>query len=178
MGTALNLRHSESIFGLDIGQTSLKVMQLENKSGKAPKVVGYGVSKFYTSRAIKDGEIVDQSVVANALNELLENRLVGSITTSKAACTLPSSHTFSRPIKLPQMPKDHILEAVELEAEQYIPLAPDKLYIDYEITNSTEKDMELLIVAAPRTIVDSYMRFFGCGGFTASSFRTQHERHN
>jgi len=159
-----NLRHAELIFGLDIGQTSLKVMQLEQQPGKKPRVTGYGVSNFYSDKAIKDGEIVDQKALAGALKQLLQEKLTGSITAKRAACTLPTSHTFSRPMKLPKMAKDHLDEAVQLEAEQYIPLPPDKLYIDYEISRQDEQNMELLLVAAPKTVVDSYMKFLDAVG--------------
>jgi len=154
-----NLRHTEKLFGLDIGQTSLKVMQLEQSAKGIPKVIGYGVSGFYPSQAIKDGEIVDSEIIAKMLKDLLEKDLVGSITTNRVACTLPTAHAFSRPMKVPKMNKDHLEEAIELETEQYIPLSPDKLYLDYEITGSDDQNTELLVMAAPRNVVDSYMSF-------------------
>src|SRR5581483_7545466 len=151
MGTAkFSLSHTDELFGLDIGQTSIKIMQLQQGSNKKPLVLGYGVSNFYPSNAIKDGEIVDQKTVAAALHELLEKNLVGSITTQKVSCTLPTAHTFSRPMKVPKMEKDHLEEAIQLEAEQYIPLPPDKLYMDYEIIRADDENTELLIVAAPK----------------------------
>lgn len=160
MGTAIfNLRRSEPLFGLDIGQTSLKVMQLAHSQDKTARVTGYGVSHFYDQDAIKNGEIVDQKTIATALDDLLEKGLAGSITARQVACTLPTAHTFSRPMKLPRMDKDHLDEAIGLEAEQYIPLPSDKLYIDYEITAADSENMELLVVAAPKKIVDSYMAF-------------------
>lgn len=167
MGLAmLNSKNTETLFGLDIGQNSLKLMQLKLHPGKNPKVIGYGVSDFYTSAAIKNGEIIDQKALARALKDVLEKRLVGSITTTRVACTMPTAHTFSRPMRLPKMAKDSLEEAIQLETEQYIPLTPDKLYTDYEVISQDEQNMELLVVAAPKAIVDSYMSFLSEVGLT------------
>ena len=165
MGLAiLNSKNSGIHFGLDIGQNSLKLMQIESPPGKPPKVIGFGLSDFYKVEAIKNGEIVDQKAIAKALNDTIDNRLTGAITTTNVACTLPTSRTFSRPIRLPKLSKAEIEEAIQLETEQYIPLPPDKLYIDYEIISKDDQNTELLVVAAPRSLVDSYMNFLAAIG--------------
>lgn len=157
MGTA-NFYHDEPLFGLDIGHSNLKVMQLETLHAKPPKVLGYGVNN-YPVESIVNGVITNYDSLNQSLRELLSQKLVGSITTRRVACTIPTSHTFSRPMKLPPMESEDIAGAVHLEAEQYIPIPPANLYIDYEISKSDEQGIELLMVATPKNIIDSYVKF-------------------
>lgn len=151
----LKFYRDEPLFGLDIGHTSVKAMQVSHQAGQPPEVIGYGSSAF-DAHAIENGVIVKPEAIAKAVHELFEKNLVGSITHTRVACSLPTSHTFSRPMKLPPMDHDKIMEAINLEAEQYIPIPLNSLYLDYEISSQTPEGIELLLVAVSKAIVDSY----------------------
>src|ERR1043166_7631754 len=97
-----NLHDHEPLFGLDIGHSNLKVMQLQSGAGKTPRVLGYGVS-HYPSEAIAAGVILDFQGLNKALYDLLSQNLNGSVSTRRVACTIPTSRTFSRPMRLPLM---------------------------------------------------------------------------
>ena len=157
----LSYRRREPLFGMDIGHSSLKVMQLELDGGKdkSPTVAGYGSSHRYAVNSIVDGVIVDYKALSEALHDLFDRRLAGIISSRKVACTIPLSHSFSRPLKLPPMDDDDLSQAVHLEAEQYIPVAPENLYIDYDVVRRDENNIEILVVATPKNIVESYMKF-------------------
>lgn len=145
------------MFGLDIGHASLKAMQIEPaRPGVKSTVLGYGISDF-PATAIQNGVIIKPEVVAGAVHELFEKNLVGSISSRRVACSLPTSHTFSRPMKLPPMNEHDIHEAIQLEAEQYIPIPIQSLYLDYEIISQNSQGVEILLVAAAKKIVDSYL---------------------
>lgn len=154
-----NFYHDEPIFGLDIGNSSLKVMQIETVRGKRPKVTGYGVSSFYPSDTTQQGVIVKTDVLSQSLYDVLKNGLKGAVTTKRVACTVPTAHTFSRLMKLPVLEDEELSEAVQLEVEQYIPMPADKLYVDYEISKRSPEGIELLMVATPKNIIDSYVQF-------------------
>ncbi|MEX2006585.1 MAG: type IV pilus assembly protein PilM [Candidatus Saccharimonadales bacterium] len=154
MGTS-SLYLQETLFGLDIGHNSLKVMQLEAASGGFT-VKGYGLIG-YSEKATAGGVIVKPNLLSEAIHKLFAGGLVGEITTSQVALTLPTAHTYSRPMKVPLMEADGLSEAVHLEAEQYIPLPVNSLYVDWEISNRNPDSLELLMVAVPKNIVDSYM---------------------
>ncbi len=166
MGTSkLNFYHEQPLVGLDIGHSSMKIMQLERLSGKKPKVLGYGVSNYYPENAITNGVIVNFEVLAHTMREMFSDRLVGNITTKRVACTVPTSHTFSRPMTLPPMNKQEIQDAVKLEAEQYIPISLENLYLDYDISRQDQTGLDLLVVATPKNIVDSSIKFLESMGF-------------
>lgn len=143
------------VFGLDIGFSSLKVMQMDS-TGKRPVVTAYGYEPF-APEALADGIIVKPEIVAKAAHDLFSKRLVGHITTKRVAIALPASHTFTHSMTLPALKPKELEDAVRLEAERYIPVPLDDLYIDYAVIRATSSVTELLAVAVPRAIVDSYM---------------------
>lgn len=153
----LKFYRDEPLFGLDIGHSSLKAMQVSNLPGKTPRVVGYGHADF-DAKAIENGVIVKPEIIAEAMHTLFEKNLAGEISSRRVACTLPTSRTFSRPMKVPLLDHAGIIDAIHLEAEQYIPIPIGSLYLDYEVTRQDAQGMELLLVAVSKNIADSYHR--------------------
>lgn len=151
------------LFGLDIGHSTIKVMQIDSRPGKVPRVVGYGAGK-YSPQAISSGVITDFKSINDSLYELFDKNLVGAVTTHRVACTIPTSRTFSRPMKLPPLNDGEIADAVSLEVEQYIPIPRANLYVDYEILSRNDEGTELLMMAIPKEIVDSYMKLLTAVG--------------
>lgn len=143
------------LFGLDVGYSSVKVMQIDLHN-KHYVVSGYGVAGFDSSLVDK-GVIVDPPALAKVIFELFNKNLVGEITSRRVAVAIPAARTFNRPMSLPQLASKDLSEAVRLEAEQYIPVPIDELYTDYVINSKSEQGINLLAVAVPKKVVDSYV---------------------
>jgi type IV pilus assembly protein PilM len=156
MGT-VKFYKDEPLFGLDIGHASLKAMQIEVAGGIPFTVAGYGLSSFDPA-AIQNGVITNPEAIAKAMHEIFEHKMVGKITSQRVACSLPTAHTFSRPMTIPSISRREIVEAINLEAEQYIPIPLTNLYLDYEIISQDQQNTEVLVVAASKNIVDSYFK--------------------
>lgn len=144
------------LFGLDLGFNSAKVIQIT--PGHHMSVTGYGVTR-YPSESIKDGVIVDHETVAKSLHELFSKHLAGDITTRRAAFSVSSARIFTRVLSLPILDnKTEISEAVRAESEQYIPVPLDDLYLDYSILARNPTTLDVLVVASPKKIIDSYLK--------------------
>ncbi len=143
------------VFGLDIGRSSLKVMQLGH-TGKVAEILGYGSIDFDGS-ALDGGVIVKPEAIAEAMHELFNKKLVGEITTRRAAMALPGYRAFTRSIQLPKLGPEELHEAVQLEVEQYVPMPLQELYLDYVTTKQTADSQNIFVVAVPKKIVDSYL---------------------
>ncbi len=143
------------LFGLDVGFSSIKVMQIEWPK-KRPLIKGYGIGEFDPA-CIKNGVIVNHEVLANAVLELFKTSLTGHIDSRRVAMTIPVSKTYNRPVKMPKLNTKELDDAIQLEAERYIPMPLSELYVDYSVVSQSEKDMDVFMVAAPRRLVDSYM---------------------
>jgi type IV pilus assembly protein PilM len=169
MSTGL-IYKDKPLFGLDIGTSSVKVMQIENH-GKSQVIVGYGVTN-YDQGALKDGLVADPEILAKATKELFDKQLIGEISTRRVALSVPVARTYNRVMNLPAMNKKDLDEAVRLEAEQYIPVPIDDLYIDYNISSSSKDGYELLAVAVPKQIIDSYLTYTDLLGLEVSTIET------
>jgi type IV pilus assembly protein PilM len=147
------------MFGFDIGRSSIKLMQIEQKN-KRSVVVGYGTATFDMT-AVKDGVIVNPEEIIKTAHELIEKHIVGKLTTRRVAVSLPNAFSFSRVINLPKMNHADLSSAVQLEVDQSIPLGIEELYYDYSIAQVLEDGgFEVQIVACPRDIIDSYLVVF------------------
>jgi type IV pilus assembly protein PilM len=170
MHTSSHFYKDKPLFGLDIGFSSVKVIQLE-PHGKKQKVVGYGIGKF-DSKAVKDGVIVDYELIAHSIKELFEKNIIGRINTRRVAITVPATRTFTRTMTLPPLDDSELEEAVRLEAEQYIPMPLDDLYLDYSVIRKDDKGVELLAVAAPKNLIDSNVALAEILGLEPIAFDT------
>lgn len=160
------------LFGLDIGFNTIKAMQVEPADNNKMNVIGYGVAKF-DNKAIEDGVIVDHESLAKTAMELFTNGITGSITTRRVAATIPAAKAYSRVISLPaKLNTKELDEAVKLEASQYIPIPIDDLYLDFTVTQKGQDNNEVLVVAVPKIIIDSYMKFFDLIGLEVAALET------
>jgi type IV pilus assembly protein PilM len=155
----MNSKHffkEKPIFGLDVGSKSMKVMQIGRD--KKRSVLGYGLIEFNES-AVKNGIIVDPEHLALKAQKLFEKNIIGHINTRRAAISVPASRTFTRSLHLPPLDDKDLREALNLEAEQYIPMPLEDLYLDHTITSRHASGIDVLAVAAPKTLIDSYVTF-------------------
>jgi type IV pilus assembly protein PilM len=173
MGGIRNTSHfykDKPLFGLDIGFSSIKVVQVEQRS-KQRVIIGYGVGGF-DNEAIKDGVVMNHESLAASIQQMFKKDIVGEINTRRVAFSLPATRTFTRTMNLPEMLDKELQEAVALEAEQYIPVPIDQLYMDYTIIERTKEGIELLAVGVPKKIVDSYVQLVQMIGLEPVAFDT------
>lgn len=143
------------LFGLDIGAGTLRAVQINGSAGKQ-KIVAYGAANFDINHT-KNGVLTEPQAIATSFRHMFDINSRGSFSTSRVALSLPAKRTYSRAISLPKLQPEEMEAAIHLEAEQYIPFSINSLYLDYSIIRQTEKETELFMVAAPKTIVDSYI---------------------
>lgn len=145
-------------------------MQAEQQI-KNYSVVGYGVGAFNPS-AVKDGVVEDYKSIAESILHLFKENIIGEINTKRVALSVPASKTYTRTIQLPTIKDEEIPEAVRIEAEQYIPIPLDDLYLDHSVIERTDKGVEVLAVATPRRIVDSHIKLAHILGLEPVGFDT------
>lgn len=151
-----NFYQEKPLFGLDIGYNSVKAMQMLHHKGKH-KVVGYGVAPFEASAFSDKGVIENHEVIAKAIHDLFSRKLVGEISTRRVCLAIPAGRTFARNFKLPKLSSKDLSDAVRLETEQYVPVPIDELYFDATKIAEGAEEQELLTVATPKRIIDSYL---------------------
>lgn len=159
------------MIGIDIGTKSIKIIELA-KSGnawqmKSSGAVGYtGVSP---DKAQDDKELL-------AIAEVVKKIFVQiGITSKDVNLALPESLVFTRVIKFPLLSEEEVSAAVKWEAEQYIPIPVNEAVVQYSIIekNETTSQTSVLLVAAPKAIVEKYVKVVRLAGLTPVSAETE-----
>jgi len=152
-------------FGLDISDLSLKISYLERKKGDL-RLASFGETAI-SPGIIKAGEVQDEKALAAVIKKGLAQVKGEKLKTKYVILSLPEEKSFLDVIQLPKIKKEELREAVGYEIENYIPLSLEQVYFDCEIIEpilSSSKYLEVLIVATPKKIVDSYLKALKMAG--------------
>ncbi|OYX52906.1 pilus assembly protein PilM, partial [Candidatus Saccharibacteria bacterium 32-50-13] len=140
------------LFGLDITHSGIKAMAIDSKR---LTVAGYGSIDLEPVRVKEALEVAGKSYLTDNIKLLMSEKIIGTIHSKQVAIAAPTARSFSRTFILPTSVEKRLKEAVELEAEQYIPIPIDNLYIDYQIIERHKKEIMVLISAIPKVVIDN-----------------------
>jgi len=155
----LNIFTKKSWFGLDISDLSLKAVELEKDKNSVK--LKYALSSSIPGSFVKKGEIKNERGLAEAIKDLVSKAQGGRIKNPYVACSLPEEKSFIDVIKLPALTEKEAKEAVKYEIENYIPLSLEEVYFDAQVIkqiSNHKKVTEVLVVAAPKNLVNSYLK--------------------
>lgn len=143
-------------FGLDISDLSLKILKLRRKKN------GFYLECFGNFEIepgiIEGGVIKNEDKLVRILQESMKKVKGKKLKTQSVVASLPEEKAFLQVIQMPQMSEEDLKSAILFEAENYIPLPVEKVYLDCEIVSfsQSQRKMDVLLAAVPREIVDSY----------------------
>jgi len=147
-------KNNESFFGLDISDQSLKIVQLKKHSDKV-KMQSFGKYKLKEGIVVH-GEIKDNKALASAIKNVINKPILGSINTNNVVACLPESHSFIKLISIDNSP-NQLSDLVATEIEKFFPFALNDLYFDWQIINKHANSFDVLVSAAPRSLIDNYI---------------------
>lgn len=139
--------------GLDISQTGIKIMSVDPKR---LLVLGYGAIDLDPAKIQKSLDSED-NYLADSIKSLLNEKLVGALSSNQTIIGVPTNRSFSRTFTLPIKLESSLKDAVETEVEQYIPLPINSLYVDYEIIERTKEQLTVIMSAVPKVLIDNCM---------------------
>ena len=175
--------------GVDIGGSSIKVVELTNNNGRA-QLVTYG----YLERSLSgEAKLVDQPDKAA---EMLKKVLTQAKTVSKRAVTaLPATAVFSSVISISEITKKDlsspkkVTEAVERAATKVLPLPLAEMILDWKILDAENlmkpkdgekvgkdekiKNLQVLLTGAAKVVVQKYIEVFKKAGLELISLETE-----
>ena len=145
-------------FGLDISDLSLKIIKLKKKRGIL-SLASFGESEIKPG-IIEGGEIKDETSLVKIIKDSLAKIKGERLKTKYVIASLPEEKAFLQVIQIPQMRKEEAKEAVRFEAENYIPLPIEEVYLDSQIVPPVFNHLDhldVLIAALPKKTVDPYV---------------------
>ena len=145
-------------FGLDISDLSLKIIKLK-KRGNFFDLASWGETQIKAG-IIKNGKVKDENALAKIIKTALIKVEGEKLKTKYVVASLPEEKAFLQVIQMPKMPIEDLKSAVIYEAENYIPMPIDQVYLDSQVIPSGNNDLDtidVLIAALPKKIVDPYI---------------------
>ena len=143
------------IIGIDISNTGLKIMSADPKRWL---VHGYGSIDLEPLKMKDAMESPNSTYLTDSIKLLLSEKVIGDVSSKQVAIALPTARSYTRTFTLPASTEKSLHDAVILEADQYIPIPSDNLYIDYQIIERTKKEITVLMSAVPKVIIDNIVR--------------------
>ncbi|HEX7488916.1 MAG TPA: type IV pilus assembly protein PilM [Anaeromyxobacteraceae bacterium] len=157
---------SKLALGLDIGSSSVKLVQLKEKKG-AYALQAFGMARL-PPESIVDGALMNSAAVVQAIQELLAEHKVKA---HDAAIGVRGHSVIIKKISLPRMSQDELDESIQWEAEQYIPFDVKDVNIDTQILTPAADaagQMDVLLVAAKKDMINDYTSVCAEAGLQAA----------
>ncbi|TXI86700.1 MAG: type IV pilus assembly protein PilM [Chryseobacterium sp.] len=152
----------QNYFGLDLGNSSIKVAQLRELHGR-PTLVTYGDMDIPENVLASDSQI-DQDRIAEFVRQLASDAGVSS---KNVIAALPSSSSFTAIIKTPKLNEKELGESISYQADKYIPMPIDQVKLDWAVIgdNADSDELDVLLAAAPNNIAQKYLNIVQKAGF-------------
>ena len=179
-------KKSPSVLGIDIGSSSVKVVQIKKKRGKAV-LETYGELALgpYAGTEIGRATNLPNDKIIEAVKDILHE---AKTTTTSCGSALPLSSSLISFISLPPLGGKHISEVISLEARKYIPVPISEVMLDWSIipredsyaSDETEENPEkqkegqdVLVVAIHNEYIASYQAIMSGSGLNPSFYEIE-----
>src|SRR3989344_1544873 len=158
-----------NIFGLDISDRALRLVRL-TRYGKKIILTSIGEAAL-DAGLFNAGTIINGADTIVAIRKLIKSVAGERIKTSNVISVLPETKTFIKEIIVAvngaSDTKDNGLgQIIEHEMVNHIPLSLDEIYLDWQVLHRDGDKAHVLIGAAPKTVVDSYVSLLEKAGLT------------
>jgi type IV pilus assembly protein PilM len=137
-------------FGLDIGTTAVRVVQLSPSGGGRYSLRHYGYAPIDIKTAT-----ADSAEAKHRLGEVIMT-VVGQsgIRTKNVAIGLPASRTFITVVDMPISGQNERREAIKYQLDQFIPIPMDEAKVDWSVLGQSLHDPAQQEVLVASTAVD------------------------
>ncbi len=119
----------ESVFGIDIGSASIKVVQLKKKRGKAV-LETYGQLSLGPYAGFQAGQATNLPIekVIEALKDIIKE---SNISTKNCGFAIPIKSSMVFTIDMPMFSEKQLNQMVPIEARKYIPVPISEVTLDW-----------------------------------------------
>lgn len=134
-----------AVVGLDIGSSSVKSVELrETKQGY--ELVSFGLEPLAQDTVV-DGAIMDAPLVAGAISSVFDTQ---KIKTKNVATSVSGHSVIVKRVTLPSMSSEELFDRIQSEASQHIPFDIADVNLDYQLLESVDSQMDVLLVAVKK----------------------------
>lgn len=159
------LGRKKTTVGLDIGSSHVKVAVIDHGKGD-PELVRASIVPL-PADAIVEGEVMDPALVGEAVTAALQQ--VG-IKAKKVVTAVGGRDVIIKKIQIERVKEQQARELMRWEAEQHVPFDMESVEMDFQILDPDDvgSEMQVLLVAAKRELVEDKLRLLADAGLEAS----------
>lgn len=157
-----------SFFGLDIGTTAVRLVELRN-TGQTKTLVKYAYVPIDVKMSQSDSK-ASQQQLAQVIAKLVGEAGVSS---KNVAVGLPSSRVFTTVADVDRMPQNELGKAILLQADSLIPTPPAETKIDWALLGDSPKDknkLEILLSSVPNKFIEERLDLIESIGLNVVAF--------
>jgi type IV pilus assembly protein PilM len=127
---------AQSVLGIDIGSSSIKVVQLRKKAGKAV-LETYGELALGPYAGVEIGRATQlpNEKIIEALRDLLKE---SNVTTKSAGISIAAASSLLSFIRMPEMDQKQLTTMIPIEARKYIPVPITEVALDWWVVPRQE----------------------------------------
>ncbi len=140
----------KSVAGLDVGSSSIKMVQLDGKMNSL-NLVGLGFENL-PDDTIVDGQIMELNTVSEVINNICTNH---QISANQVVTGVSGHSVIIKNIILPPMSREELEESIDWHAEEHIPYDLADVSLDYQVTSENSEATHVLIAACKRERIDN-----------------------
>ncbi len=144
------LGKKKSVAGLDVGSSSVKMVELEGKSNNL-NLVSLGFENLPVDTII-DGQIMEINTVSDVIQSVCTTNQVGS---DRVVTGVSGHSVIIKNIVLPPMSREELEESIDWHAEEHIPYDLADVSLDYQVVSESSDATHVLIAACKRERLDN-----------------------
>lgn len=157
-----------SFFGLDIGTTAVRLVELRG-TGQTKTLVKYAYVPIDLKLAQSDSK-ADQQKLAQIINNLVHE---AKLYTKNVAVGIPSSRVFTTVADIDRLPESELGKAIHYQADSLIPTPPAESKIDWALLGDSPKDktkLEILLSSVPNNFIEQRLDMIESIGLNVIAF--------
>jgi type IV pilus assembly protein PilM len=175
--SSLFSKTSKSVLGVDIGTSSIKVVQLKRERGRV-LLETYGAIALGPYAGVEIGRAT--SLPAEKIGEALKDVIrEANVTTNDVAISIPYSSSLISIVKLPKAVEKQLAQVVPIEARKYIPVPINEVMLDWFVVSGGSHSgidsdkIEVLLVAIHNDTISKFKNIAGESGVDAAFFEIE-----
>jgi type IV pilus assembly protein PilM len=157
-----------SFFGLDIGTTGIRLVELRG-AGATKTLVKYAYVPVDAKLAQSDSKADQQKMAMIIANLVSEAKLM----TRNVAVGLPSNRVFTTVADMDRLPQHELGKALMYQADSLIPTPPSESKIDWALIGDSPKDktkVEVLLSSVPNNFIEQRLDMIESIGLNVIAF--------
>lgn len=174
--SSLFSKPSKSVLGIDIGTSSVKVVQLRRERGRVI-LETYGAIALgpYAGQEIGRATALGAEKITEALKDVIRE---ANVTTQDAAISIPYASSLISLVKLPASVEPQLAQVMPIEARKYIPVPINEVLLDWFVVSGGKQanldgKIEVLLVAIHNDTIHKFRTIATDAALSVSFFEIE-----